>query len=50
MCYRLIVTDVFLVCGHTRVHQPFMDCQSPNCARSDYHTSQTHNCNLICRQ
>lgn len=66
MCYRLVMTEIFVVCGHTRVRQPFVlqvltltlshetyrliDCNSPNCSRSDYHTTQTHNCVAMCVQ
>ncbi|KIM31681.1 hypothetical protein M408DRAFT_327145 [Serendipita vermifera MAFF 305830] len=50
MCHKLEVTDVFQVCGHTRTSHPTIDCKSPNCARSNYHTTQSHNCLAICKQ
>lgn len=65
MCYQLVTVDVFVVCGHSRLIQAyvyslilmlthiwcrFIDCYSPNCAQSDYHTMQNHNCNHMCKQ
>jgi hypothetical protein len=31
------------------VNCSFVDCNSPNCVRSQYHTIQSHNCALFCQ-
>ncbi|PVG03124.1 hypothetical protein CPB86DRAFT_427129 [Serendipita vermifera] len=50
MCYKLTVIELFTLCGHKVMRQPFIDCNSPNCVRSEYHTVQAHECKLMCKQ
>ncbi|CCA76948.1 hypothetical protein PIIN_10931 [Serendipita indica DSM 11827] len=50
MCYRILLTELYRGCGHSHFRQPFVDCNSPNCVRSEYHTTQKHQCTLTCKQ